>query len=99
MTEEILPSSLSAALEIAGEINPRLLAQAFVEVAANSTIGVIWWLLMSAAPASSAMAMESRRGRDAVARPPASAVPRPRHWRATARMTRYSSSAIDCGEK
>jgi outer membrane protein len=35
-----LPKSLSAALDIAGEINPRLLAQAFVEVAANSNIGV-----------------------------------------------------------
>jgi outer membrane protein len=35
-----LPQSLAAALEIAGEINPRLLAQAFVEVAANSNIGV-----------------------------------------------------------
>ena len=32
-----LPKSLAAALDIAGEINPRLLAQAFVEVAANST--------------------------------------------------------------
>jgi outer membrane protein len=35
-----LPKSLSAALDVAGEINPRLLAQAFVEVAANSNIGV-----------------------------------------------------------
>jgi outer membrane protein len=35
-----LPKSLAAALDIAGEINPRLLAQAFVEVAANSNIGV-----------------------------------------------------------
>ena len=35
-----LPNSLAAALDIAGEINPRLLAQAFVEVAANSNIGV-----------------------------------------------------------
>jgi outer membrane protein len=35
-----LPKSLAAALDIAGEINPRLLAQAFVEVAANSFIGV-----------------------------------------------------------
>jgi outer membrane protein len=35
-----LPKSLAAALEIAGDINPRLLAQAFVEVAANSNIGV-----------------------------------------------------------
>jgi outer membrane protein len=35
-----LPKSLSSALAIAEEINPRLLAQAFVEVAANSYIGV-----------------------------------------------------------
>lgn len=35
-----LPKSLSSALDIAGEINPRLLAQAFVEVAANSNIGI-----------------------------------------------------------
>lgn len=35
-----LPKSLSSALDIAGEINPRLLAQAFVEVASNSNIGV-----------------------------------------------------------
>ena len=35
-----LPKSLAAALDIAGEINPRLLAQAFVEVANNSFIGV-----------------------------------------------------------
>jgi outer membrane protein len=36
-----LPQSLSAALDIAGDINPRLLAQAFVEVAANSSINVV----------------------------------------------------------
>lgn len=35
-----LPPSLKAALDISSEINPRLLAQAFVEVAANSDIGV-----------------------------------------------------------
>jgi outer membrane protein len=35
-----LPKSLSAALDIAGEINPRLLAQAFVEVANNSNIAI-----------------------------------------------------------
>jgi outer membrane protein len=35
-----LPKSLASALDIAGEINPRLLAQAFVEVASNSQIGV-----------------------------------------------------------
>ena len=35
-----LPKSMQAALDTAGEINPRLLAQAFVEVAANSDIGV-----------------------------------------------------------
>jgi outer membrane protein len=35
-----LPKSLSAALDIAGEINPRLLAQAFVEVATNSSVAV-----------------------------------------------------------
>ncbi len=35
-----LPSSLDAAIEIAGAINPRLLAQAFVEVAAQHNIGV-----------------------------------------------------------
>ncbi len=35
-----LPPSLNVALDIAGEINPRLLAQAFVEMAAKSTVGV-----------------------------------------------------------
>ncbi|MFM8747129.1 MAG: TolC family outer membrane protein [Aestuariivirga sp.] len=35
-----LPKSMQMALDAAGEINPRLLAQAFVEVAANSDIGV-----------------------------------------------------------
>jgi outer membrane protein len=35
-----LPKSMQSALDVAGEINPRLLAQAFVEVAANSDIGV-----------------------------------------------------------
>lgn len=36
-----LPKSMAAALDMAGEINPRLLAQAFVEVAARSDIGVV----------------------------------------------------------
>ena len=44
-----LPSSLAAALDIAGEINPRLLAQAFVEVAANSTIGAVRAALLPSA--------------------------------------------------
>lgn len=35
-----LPKSMQSALDAAGEINPRLLAQAFVEVAAKSDIGV-----------------------------------------------------------
>lgn len=35
-----MPKSLASALDIAGEINPRLLAQAFVEVASNSTVEV-----------------------------------------------------------
>ena len=35
-----LPPSLKTALDIAGEINPRVLAQAFVEVASNAGIGV-----------------------------------------------------------
>lgn len=36
-----LPKSMQTALDVAGEINPRLLAQAFVEVAANSDVGVV----------------------------------------------------------
>jgi outer membrane protein len=44
-----LPNSLSASLDIAGEINPRLLAQAFVEVAANSTIGAVRAALLPSA--------------------------------------------------
>jgi len=35
-----LPPSLNGALDIAGEINPRLLAQAFVEMATNAAVGV-----------------------------------------------------------
>jgi len=35
-----LPPSLNAALDIAGQINPRLLAQAFVELATTSAVGV-----------------------------------------------------------
>ena len=35
-----LPKSLAAALDIAGEINPRILAQAFVEMSANSNIAI-----------------------------------------------------------
>ncbi len=35
-----LPKSMQSALDAAGEINPRLLAQAFVEVAAKSDVGV-----------------------------------------------------------
>ena len=55
-----LPNSLSASLDVAGEINPRLLAQAFVEVAANSTINVVRAaLLPSAGLQASALAADN----------------------------------------
>ncbi len=44
-----IPKSLKTALDIAGEINPQLLAQAFVEVAANSDIGVAFSNLLPSA--------------------------------------------------
>lgn len=44
-----IPKSLKAALDVAGEINPQLLAQAFVEVAANSDIGVAFSNLLPSA--------------------------------------------------
>lgn len=60
-----LPASLSAALEVAGEINPRLLAQAFVEMAANSTIAVLRaGLLPSAGLQASALTRDTDFGND-----------------------------------
>lgn len=44
-----IPNSLKAALDIAGEINPQLLAQAFVEVARNSDIKVAFSNLLPSA--------------------------------------------------
>lgn len=44
-----IPNSLKIALDTAGEINPQLLAQAFVEVAANSDIGVAFSNLLPSA--------------------------------------------------
>lgn len=44
-----LPPSLKTALDIAAEINPRLLAQSFVELAANSDIGVAFSNLLPSA--------------------------------------------------
>lgn len=44
-----LPPSLKTALDIAGEINPRLLAQAFVELAAKSDVGVAFSGLLPSA--------------------------------------------------
>ncbi len=44
-----IPSSLKAALAMASEINPRLLAQSFVELAANSDIGVAFSNLLPTA--------------------------------------------------
>lgn len=46
------PPSLKTALDIASEINPRLLAQSFVEVAANSDIGVVFSNLLPSADLS-----------------------------------------------
>ena len=60
-----LPKSLSSALDIAGEINPRLLAQAFVEVAANSNIGIARAaLLPSAGLEARALTADSDFGED-----------------------------------
>jgi outer membrane protein len=60
-----LPKSLSAALDVAGEINPRLLAQAFVEVAANSNIGVARsGLLPSAGLEAQALTADTDFGQD-----------------------------------
>ena len=60
-----LPKSLSSALDIAGEINPRLLAQAFVEVAANSNIGIARAaLLPSAGLEARALTADSNFGED-----------------------------------
>lgn len=47
-----IPPSLKAALEMASEINPRLLAQSFVELAANSDIGVAFSNLLPSADVS-----------------------------------------------
>ena len=44
-----IPPSLKAALDKASEINPRLLAQSFVELAANSDIGVAFSNLLPSA--------------------------------------------------
>lgn len=44
-----VPGSLKTALDIAGEINPQLLAQAFVEVARNSDINVAFANLLPSA--------------------------------------------------
>ena len=44
-----IPNSLRTALDIAGEINPQLLAQSFVEVAANSDIKVAFSNLLPSA--------------------------------------------------
>ena len=44
-----IPNSLKLALDVAGEINPQLLAQAFVEVARNSDIGVAFSNLLPSA--------------------------------------------------
>lgn len=44
-----VPKSMKIALDLAGEINPQLLAQAFVEVAANSDIGVAFSNLLPSA--------------------------------------------------
>lgn len=55
-----IPKSLKTALDIAGDINPQLLAQAFVEVAANSDINVAFSnLLPSADLVASASASDS----------------------------------------
>jgi outer membrane protein len=60
-----LPKSLAAALDTAGEINPRLLAQAFVEVANNSFIGVARaGLLPSAGLRASALTADNDFGED-----------------------------------
>lgn len=60
-----LPASLKAALDAAGEINPRLLAQAFVEVAANSNIGVARsGLLPSAGLQAQALTADTNFGED-----------------------------------
>lgn len=44
-----IPNSLKTSLDIAGEINPQLLAQAFVEAAANTDIGVAFSGLLPSA--------------------------------------------------
>ncbi|MEI7601567.1 MAG: TolC family outer membrane protein [Aestuariivirga sp.] len=44
-----IPNSLKMALDVAGEINPQLLAQAFVEVARNSDISVAFSNLLPSA--------------------------------------------------
>ena len=60
-----LPPSLNVALDIAGEINPRLLAQAFVEMAAKSTVGVaLSGLLPSAGLRARALTADTDFGED-----------------------------------
>lgn len=49
-----LPPSLKTALDIASEINPRLLAQAFVELAAKSDVGVAFSGLLPSADLTAA---------------------------------------------
>lgn len=54
-----LPKSMQSALDTAGEINPRLLAQSFVEVAAKSDVGVARSGLLPSAGLTAAATVES----------------------------------------